>query len=354
MVHRISQSIYSLGPKNLGLVHQHLKDYNYDRNDFMLAILEEMKKYDLLIGYAINEKKSKYKKDGSINGDIEMLRRNCEALAPEFKETFEKIMSNVKTLDLFPVFTSEHTKGILSAASKIKLRGDSLNAMATLYLGETKLEDLTGPEVEILPPEIQKQYCLQDAILPLKLVQKDDFKLLKIFNSMAGDSGLDFYYATNRSKTEVYWRGLLKKWGYQKVETELTRWQQMNIKRHPDTGNIKTGIKYLGGEVLIPSAVGYHLDVIGMDFASMYPTMCIVHNISPETVMCDCCKDDPKARIAYEKMSYINNGLIEMAKKRPGQGYAARPFHYWICRKQRGILPQIMGDLFKKKSSIKN
>ena len=138
-----------------------------------------------------------------------------------------------------------------------------------------------------------------------------------------------------------------------------TRWYRANalarkkIKRDPKTGSIIKGVKYLGGEVLIPAAVGKFTDIVVWDVASMYPTMAIKHNISPETVMCDCCRDDPKAKIANKIMQYINDGLIERNKKSPGEGYAPRSFHYWICVKKRGILPQIMEDLFKKKAAYK-
>jgi hypothetical protein len=333
----------------------HLKDFNSNHADFMFAILEEISKYDILVGHSINEKKSPYKPNGGIDGDIEMLRKNCEMLAsdPKMREQFRRVISNIKGLDVKPIFTSEHTKGMLSAASGIRLRGDSLNAISKIYLGEGKLEDLMGPEVESLSPEIQRLYCLQDAILPLKLIQKENFNLLKIFYSLAEESDVDFYQACYTAKTSVYWRGLFKKWKFKPVATGLTKWQEQNIERHEDTGKIKSGVSYLGGLVIEPTSTGIYFDITVWDVSSMYPTMCIKHNISPETVMCNCCKDDPNARISDEMMLFINNGLIEMSKRRPKEGYTPRPFHYWICKKHRGILPQIMQSLFDKKSDYK-
>ena len=35
--------------------------------------------------------------------------------------------------------------------------------------------------------------------------------------------------------------------------------------------------------------VGVHTQVAEVDFASMYPTIMAIHNISPETVNCGCC-----------------------------------------------------------------
>ena len=331
----------------------HLKDFNANYENFINAVLTEMGKYSALIGFSILEKESSLKKKGGISGDIETLEKNCNAMTFDIKEKFANLMFNVKMLDIYPLFTSEHTKGILSAASKIRLRGDSLDAISTMYLGEGKLEDLSGPEVEPLEPDVQKLYCLQDAILPLKLIQKENFKLLNIFSNLAQECDLDPYRALNHCNTTTFWRGLLKKWEFMRISTELTHWQDNEIERDPVSGSITKGINYLGGEVLIPAAVGKFTDIVVWDVASMYPTMAIIHNISPETVMCDCCRNDPEAKITDEIMQYINDGLTERNKKEPGKGYAPRPFHYWICVKQRGILPQIMEDLFKKKSEYK-
>ena len=35
--------------------------------------------------------------------------------------------------------------------------------------------------------------------------------------------------------------------------------------------------------------IGLHTQVAEVDFASMYPTIMAIHNISPETVNCTCC-----------------------------------------------------------------
>lgn len=335
----------------------HLEDFGYNYEFFIDSVLTEMAKYTALIGFSILRKEGSFlkKKGEGISGDIETLEKNCNApsMPIEVKEKFANVMSNVRMLDIYPLFTSEHTKGILSAASKIRLRGDSLDAISIMYLGEGKLQDLSGPEVEPLESDVQKLYCLQDAILPMKLIQKENYKLLNIFSSLANECDLDPYRALNYCNTTTFWRGLLKKWKFERGSTELTRWQEKEIQRDLETGTITKGINYLGGEVLIPFAVGKFTDIVVWDVASMYPTMAIKHNISPETVMCDCCRDDSEAKISKDIMTYINGGLIEMGKKKPTKKYIPRPFHYWICKKQRGILPQIMDNLFEKKRQYK-
>jgi DNA polymerase elongation subunit (family B) len=112
----------------------------------------------------------------------------------------------------------------------------------------------------------------------------------------------------------------------------------------------KTGVKYLGGHV-IPPKMGRHLNAVSYDVSSMYPTMADVHNVSAETVCCECCKNDPIAKVPDEVMKDINNYVLDpenKAKKRE-----ARPWHYWICKKQRGQLADVMKDLILRKIQYK-
>jgi DNA polymerase elongation subunit (family B) len=91
---------------------------------------------------------------------------------------------------------------------------------------------------------------------------------------------------------------------------------------------------------------GLYNDVITYDVSSMYPTMAIVHNISGETINCECCKDDPDARIPDGVMKRINDDLVT-------DGYQARPWHYWICKRRQGIFSNIMETLYQKRAEYK-
>jgi DNA polymerase-2 len=51
-----------------------------------------------------------------------------------------------------------------------------------------------------------------------------------------------------------------------------------------------------GGLVFAP-IIGYHEQVGELDFSSMYPSIMRRFNISPETVNCRCCRDEPTARV---------------------------------------------------------
>lgn len=96
-----------------------------------------------------------------------------------------------------------------------------------------------------------------------------------------------------------------------------------------DPEEYKTGLELLnadrGGHVITPR-VGVFSDVGELDFLSMYPSLMVKYNISPEALFCDCCPDD--------------------ATVVPEVGY-------WLCRRQRGIVPTFLEPILKKRTYYK-
>jgi len=69
-------------------------------------------------------------------------------------------------------------------------------------------------------------------------------------------------------------------------------------------------------------------NVAQLDFAQMYPSIMVVHNISPECVNCLCCTDDPDV------------------PKVPKLGYT-------ICNKRRGIVSEALAHVLKRRAYYK-
>ena len=92
----------------------------------------------------------------------------------------------------------------------------------------------------------------------------------------------------------------------------------------------KTGLKLLvsdrGGLILDP-VVGLHDDVVELDFASLYPNIMLRYNISPETMLCDCCKYYPKVVV-------------------PQLGYH-------ICTRHTGLLPEVLRPILFRRFCFK-
>jgi DNA polymerase-2 len=78
-----------------------------------------------------------------------------------------------------------------------------------------------------------------------------------------------------------------------------------------------------GGLVFQPK-LGIFEDVAEIDFASMYPTMMAIHNISPETVLCGCCENH----------------------RVPEAGYT-------ICERRKGIVPRTLSPILTRRTWLK-
>ncbi len=78
-----------------------------------------------------------------------------------------------------------------------------------------------------------------------------------------------------------------------------------------------------GGLIYLP-IMGYHEQVAELDFASMYPSIMVMHNVSPETVNCGCCDND-----------------------------AVPELHYTICEKRRGIVAETLTTVLMKRAEYK-
>jgi DNA polymerase I len=97
----------------------------------------------------------------------------------------------------------------------------------------------------------------------------------------------------------------------------------------------KEAYTYKGATVLEPKKGIYH-NLVVVDVISLYPTMAVLHNISFDTVNCECYRDDPNAKISSEISSMINSDPNMKDKK-----------EYWICKKTEGIFPKKL-RLFKE------
>ncbi len=80
-----------------------------------------------------------------------------------------------------------------------------------------------------------------------------------------------------------------------------------------------------GGLIYTP-LVGFHTDVFGLDFSSLYPSIMKRENISVDTLNCRCCTED--------------------GRKVPGLGY-----HF--CSRRTGLIPSVIGNLITRRRKYK-
>ena len=100
----------------------------------------------------------------------------------------------------------------------------------------------------------------------------------------------------------------------------IPRRDELQKKGSASTTAIIKEKKYRGGLVVEPT-LGIHFNVIVVDFASLYPSIIKVHNLSYETVNCThaSCKNNPAQHIAETS--------------------------HWICKEKRGITSLLIGSL---------
>jgi hypothetical protein len=312
-----------------------------DRQAFMSAILDIIGRYTTLAGYAILDSK---KNGRDFISDIGHIHTNCYQVG--LQEKYGAIRCNL--LDLYKIYHNEAVDGFLKAAYKMTYRGESLDDVAQAFLGKGKTEGVTGINVESLTHEERLAYCVRDAQLCYELLQQKDFELLQILYEISQEIKLDFFETCNVQWPTKRWACKLTSIGYQHVSSDVKQWIDDNTVLK--TNGTKKGVVAMGGYVF-PPKTGYHINAISYDVVSMYPSMINVHNISTETINCPCCKDDPKALVPSEVMESINAYILDKENKAKKQ--EPRPWHYWICRRQRGQLSKVMADLIKRKKEYK-
>ncbi len=79
-----------------------------------------------------------------------------------------------------------------------------------------------------------------------------------------------------------------------------------------------------GGHIFEPK-VGFHKDVVKLDFASMYPSIIDEYNLSPETIHCRC-----------------------------GNDHVVPDLGYSVCDDERGIIPEVVSPLIERRQKYKD
>lgn len=154
-----------------------------------------------------------------------------------------------------------------------KLSSYSLNSVSAHFLGEQK-EDVHHSDISKLQDgnaDSRRRlavYCLKDAYLPQRLVEK----LMYMYNyiEMARVTGVPMSYLLTRGQSIKVFSQILRK-------AAIRGFIVPNIKRGGDASS--DGVAYEGATVLEPKAGYYDRPVATLDFASLYPSIMMAHNL---------------------------------------------------------------------------
>merc|ERR1719145_194665 len=166
--------------------------------------------------------------------------------------------------DMIVVIQAEH-----------KLRSYSLNAVSAEFLGEQK-EDVHHSMIGDLfktSAETRRRlavYCLKDAYLPMQLIDK----LLCMYNyvEMARVTGTPINFLLTRGQMI-------------KVVSQLLRKARQLQFVMPTLRSEKSDDKYEGATVLEPLCAYYDKPIATLDFASLYPSIMMAHNLCYTTLV---------------------------------------------------------------------
>ncbi len=162
------------------------------------------------------------------------------------------------------------------------------------------------------------KYCLKDSRLTLKLAE---YILPQIFEISRVSGQTPFDVARMGYSQLVEW--LLIRKAHEENELAPNRPKYDEVMRR------RRAVPYIGGYVHIPKE-GIHENIALFDFAALYPSITITHNISPETLDCMCCK-----------------------KKRENKSNMVPGQEHYYCRRHKGFVPKVIEELVKKRMEIK-
>ena len=190
----------------------------------------------------------------------------------------------------------------------------TLNAICEALLGDTKIE-FEG-DISDLPIQKLSEYCLKDADLTFRLTSFNDNLLMKLLVVIARIGRLSVDDIA-RFGVNQWIRGILYFEHRQRNELIPSR-RELEAKGTASTTAVIKEKKYRGGEVVEPTS-GIHFNVVVLDFASLYPSIIKVHNLSYETINCP-----------HEECK--NTMVIDGTT-------------HWVCKQRRGMTSLLIGSL---------
>jgi len=203
-----------------------------------------------------------------------------------------------------------------------KLCSYSLNAVSAEFLGEQK-EDVHYSQIgELFEANADTRrrlavYCLKDAYLPVKLMEK----LLCMYNyvEMARVTGTPINFLLNRGQ-------MIKV-----VSMLLRKARELNFVM-PTTRSQPSDEKFEGATVLDPLCGYYDKPITTLDFASLYPSIMMAHNLCYSTLV----QPDNVAKFKPEELTKSPIGC-----------------HFLKAEGRKGMLPMILQELLAARKKAK-
>ncbi|MFB6099826.1 MAG: DNA-directed DNA polymerase [Candidatus Nanohalobium sp.] len=266
-----------------------LTGYNTDEYDFQ-RLRERCEEHSIELSLGRDGEKMKFRRRGRFSGACLKGRMH---------------------LDLYPFIEHILAPGIDSETL-------DLDSVAQELLGEEK-DDMDWEEMKAAwekKEDLEKfaDYALKDSELAYRLAQEIIPQMLEL-SRITGLVPFDTCRLTYGQLTENY---LLRE-AYERDMISPNRPTRSERRKRQNQG------AYSGGFVYEPEA-GLEEDIVVLDFRSLYPTVMVSHNISPDTLDVEGCND-----------------VFELEE-----------FDYGFCQDFQGFFPELVEELVEERYELKS
>jgi len=214
-------------------------------------------------------------------------------------------------IDLYKTFNNRSIQGY---AFNNRYTDHTLNGVSKALLNEGKIQ-FEGT-IGDLPYNKLAKYCYQDSKITYGLTSFSDDLLMKLLLVISRVAKMPIDDVARLSVSN--WIRSMMYFEHRQQNALIPRRGDLEGKEQSVASEaIIKGKKYKGGIVVEPKS-GVYFDVAVLDFASLYPSLIKVHNLSYETVRC--------------KHSNCKLNMIPETK-------------HWACSKRRGLTSNIIGSL---------
>jgi DNA polymerase elongation subunit (family B) len=311
----IAVSFYNEVEKVIYLLRGEREEKGLDGSQFAYQVFDD--EADLL--RAVYSKILDYPVIVSFNGDdfdLRYLQHRAEALGIREEENpiqLERVAASLKHgihIDLYQFFRN---RSIQVYAFSNRYTEHTLNAISEELLNKSKIE-FEG-EIGDLPLAELARYCLNDAQLTYELTSMMGSVVMKLLLVISRIGKMPMNDVSRLGVSN--WIRSLLFFEHRKIGALIPRQDELTEKGGASSQAIIKGKKYKGGFVIEPKP-GVYFDVSVLDFASLYPSLIKVHNLSYETVNCP----HPECR---------SNRIPDTSS--------------WVCTKRKGIVSLVTGSL---------
>jgi DNA polymerase elongation subunit (family B) len=281
-------------------------DYEvFDREeDLLRAVLSKIMDYPVIV---------------TFNGDdfdLRYLQHRAEALGVREEENpiqLERVAASLKHgihIDLYQFFRN---RSIQVYAFSNKYTEHTLNGICEALLNKSKIE--FDGEIGELPLSELARYCLNDSQLTYELTSMRGAVVMKLLLVISRIGKMPMNDVSRLGVSN--WIRSMLFFEHRRIGALIPRQDELSEKGGASSKAIIKGKKYKGGLVIEPKP-GVYFDVSVLDFASLYPSLIKVHNLSYETVNC------PHKECKSNRVPDTDS---------------------WVCTRRKGIESLITGSL---------